>query len=148
MSDQPKPKEWTRRLFKYDDKIFDTVPDSMSIEEAKKQLAMYLPELTNAIFKEEINDGVLTVTFHKQATTKGNFDLIEALSGLEPIENPNETLFALVNEQPITLELLESHNDLIQTAARFVGQHHILNQTISACIQLAPIPAPFVPIGF
>ena len=145
--------EWTKRVFKYDDKTFDTVPDSTSIEDARKLLAAYLPELANATHSEAIKDGVLTVTFHKQATTKGNGNkpqaLIQTLSQLEAIDNPTVPLYEILKGQPITLELLEKHSALLQKAADFVEQNlYGPRKMIDQCFNVSPVPANFVPIGF
>lgn len=141
---------WTRRIFKYDDKQFDTVPDSMSIDQAKKHLAMYLPELGNAVVKEEVNEGLLTVTFHKQATTKGSDgELIATLSTLPPIENLTEALFDILIEEELSLELLETHATLIEAAAEFVQANRYLPiGMIKRCCKVPAIPGKVVPIGF
>lgn len=154
MSNDQQTPTWTRRLFRYDDKTFDTVPEGTTIEEAKTMLAMYLPELANATHSETVEDDVLIVTFHKQATTKGaqseaTPSLIDALFALPPIENPTENLYEQINGQPITLALLAEHATLLQKAAAYIEANRYLpQQLIARCCRLLPIPARFVPLGF
>jgi len=65
-------KEYSKRVFKYDGKVYEDPAPDMTPEEIKKAWQPMFPELANATIEEETDDeGTLTVTFVKRAGTKG-----------------------------------------------------------------------------
>ena len=139
------------RRFLYDGKEIPHVPAELTIEDVKKHLAVYFPELGNATHTEKAEGGVLTVTFHKQVTSKGNADrLFMALAaGLPEIDHTAVNLYQKIGRGPFSIELLAKHADEIQAAAAFIQEQiHIPQEIIRACACLSPVSAAVVPIGF
>ena len=87
--------EYHTRRFLYDGKEIPNVPAELTIEDVKKHLAVYFPELGNATHTEKAEGGVLTITFHKQVTSKGNANrLFMALAaGLPAIDHTAVNLY-------------------------------------------------------
>ncbi|MCC6607966.1 MAG: hypothetical protein IT327_32470 [Anaerolineae bacterium] len=140
----------TRRFF-YDGKEIPNVPGEMAIEDVKKHLAVYFPELGNATYTEKAENGVLTITFHKQVTSKGSEHalLMEIAAALPEIDHTAVSLYRKIGQGPFTVELLAEHAAEIQAAAAFIqAQIHVPQEILKACVTLPPVSALVVPIGF
>lgn len=140
----------TRRFF-YDGKEIPNVPGNMAIEDVKKHLAVYFPELGNATHTEKVENGVCTITFHKQVTSKGSEHalLMEIAAELPEIDHTAVTLYRKIGQGPFTVALLAEHAGEIQAAAAFIqAQIHVPQEILNACAVLPPVSAPVVPIGF
>ncbi len=60
------------RIFKYAQHTLPDPSSQFSIEDVRRHLAAYLPELAQATHTENaLPDGTVEITFHKQVTTKG-----------------------------------------------------------------------------
>lgn len=143
--------DYQTRRFVYDGKVIPNVPDDMSIEDVKKHLAVYFPELGNATHTEKAENGVLTITFHKQVTSKGGEHalLLEIAAGLPELDHAAVSLYRKIGRGPFTVKLLAEHAGEIEAAAAFIQEHiHIPQEIVSACAMLPPVSAPVVPIGF
>ena len=143
--------DYHTRRFLYDGKEIPNVPTELTIEDVRKHLAVYFPELGNATHTEKAEGGVLTVTFHKQVTSKGNADrLFMALAaGLPEIDHTAVNLYQKIGRGPFSIELLAKHADEIQAAAAFIQEQiHIPQEIISVCACLPPVSAAVVPVGF
>ena len=140
----------TRRFF-YDGKEIPNVPDDMAIEDVKKHLAVYFPELGNATHTEKVENGICTITFHKQVTSKGSEHtlLMEIAAELPEIDHTAVSLYRKIGQGPFTVEMLAEHAAEIQAAAAFIqAQIHVPQEILTACGTLRPVSAPVVPIGF
>ncbi len=81
------------RIFVYDNTEYADPDPKMSVEEVRKQMADFIPELTNADTREEQRDGDTIYTFAKRIGTKGFhgetereevLGVLEAVSSLPP----------------------------------------------------------------
>jgi len=59
------------RLFVYDGREFPDPDPSMSVDEVRKMMADFFPELQNAEIKEHKKDGDTVYEFLKRVGTKG-----------------------------------------------------------------------------
>lgn len=59
------------RIFVYDGREFPDPDVNMTIEEVKKQMADFFPELTTADHKESKRGDDTLITFNKRVGTKG-----------------------------------------------------------------------------
>jgi PRTRC genetic system protein C len=60
------------RVFKYGDQVWDGPGPEFSVEDVKRQLTTFYPELANADVKQrDLDDGRVEVKFVKRAGTKG-----------------------------------------------------------------------------
>jgi PRTRC genetic system protein C len=144
-------KAYQRRRFVYDGKEIPNVPAEMSIEAVRKHLAVYFPELGHATHTEKADNGLLTITFHKQVTSKGSEHalLLELMAGLPEIDHAAVNLYQKLGNGPFTVEMLAEHADEIQAAAAFIQEQiHIPQEILRACAALPPVSAPVVPLGF
>lgn len=63
---------YTRRVFKYGNKIFPDPGAEYTAEQVLQHLRQFLPELGHAKTEEKLlDDGTLEITFSKQVTRKG-----------------------------------------------------------------------------
>jgi len=151
MAQAIKTDEYQTRRFVYDGKEIPNVPDDMSIEDVKKHLAVYFPELGNATHTEKAENGVLAITFHKQVTSKGGEHalFLEIAAGLPEIDHAAVALYRKIGQGPFTVKLLAEHAGEIEAAAAFIQEQiYVPQEIVSACATLPPVSAPVVPIGF
>jgi PRTRC genetic system protein C len=151
MAETTQTKQYQTRRFVYDGKEIPNVPDDMTIEDVKKHLAVYFPELGNATHTEKAENGVLTITFHKQVTSKGGEHalFLEIAAGLPEIDHAAVSLYRKIGQGPFTVKLLAERAGEIEAAAAFIQEQiHIPQEIVSACAMLPPVSAPVVPIGF
>ena len=144
-------KQYQTRRFFYDGKEIPNVPGDMAIQAVKKHLSVYLPELGNATHTEKVENGVCTITFHKQVTSKGSEHALfmEIAVGLPEIDHTAVALYRKIGQGPFTVEMLAEHAAEIQAAAAFIqAQIHVPQEILNACATLPPVSAPVVPIGF
>jgi len=60
------------RIFKYGDQTYDDPGEEYTVEDVKRHLTTYFPELAQATIEEKTqDDGTVEVTFVKQAGKKG-----------------------------------------------------------------------------
>jgi PRTRC genetic system protein C len=144
-------KTYQSRRFVYDGKEIPNVPNEMSIEEVRKHLAVYFPELGHATHTEKAENGVLTITFHKQVTSKGSEHalLLEIAAELPEIDHAAVNLYRKLGNGPFSVEMLAEHADEIQAAAAYIQEQiHIPQEILKTCAALPPVSAPVVPLGF
>ena len=61
------------RIFRYGDKVFEDPGAEHSVEQIRKHLCQFFPELGHAKTEEKtLDDGTLEITFSKQVTRKGS----------------------------------------------------------------------------
>ncbi|MCB8980595.1 MAG: hypothetical protein H6657_24560 [Ardenticatenaceae bacterium] len=139
------------RRFMYDGKEIPNVPAELTIADVKKHLAVYFPELGNATHTEKVESGVLTITFHKQVTSKGNLNTLfmEMVAALPEIDHTAVNLYQKIGRGPFSINLLAEHADEIQAAAAFIQEQiQVPQEIINACACLPPVSAAVVPVGF
>ena len=144
-------KQYQTRRFVYDGKEIPNIPDDMSVEDVKKHLSVYLPELGNATHTEKVENGVCAITFHKQVTSKGGEHalLMGIVAELPEIDHAAVVLYQTIGQGPFTVALLAEHAAEIQAAAAFIQEQiHVPQEILNACARLPPVSAPVVPIGF
>lgn len=88
----------TTRVFLYDGREFGDPDPTLSIEEVRKQLAEFFPELVNADHREEIRDGQRRVTFSRRIGTKGALGHDEVLAALRGVPAKRLRLLELAEQ--------------------------------------------------
>ena len=118
------------RLFVYDSREFDDPDPKLSVDEVRKQLAEFFPELANADAREERRGEDTVVTFTKRIGTKGTPDTPASAGGSpgRPRRRrrpTNRTVVAILRRVPekrlrvfeLASELLDSRGQLDVDAA-------------------------------
>jgi PRTRC genetic system protein C len=74
------------RYFIYDGREFPDPDPALSIDEVRKQMADFFPELINADYREETKEGQRRITFSRRIGTKGvmGHDAVLAALGTVP----------------------------------------------------------------
>lgn len=142
-----KPK---KRIFKYLTHIIKDPSPKLTIEQIKQALIRTFPALANSTHTTKtLKDGTVEVTFHKQSTTKGVIaQIAKELNELKAIQLPTDILAwhggdelniaTILQNQSLLNALFNLDLDLLQDTEEAVQQ----------CLNLKPIPAPYVPLGF
>lgn len=108
-----------RRVFRYD---HHTIPDpgiALSIEDVRKALVLYFPDLVQATTTTATEGDTQVITFTKQTTHKGTAgetppsDLTKRLLALDPVP---DTFADLALPDTLTLAQLAARRDDIRTA--------------------------------
>lgn len=151
------PVGYTRREFHYATHVIPDPSMDLAIEDVRKALIPYFPDLVQATYTQRVQDGTLVVTFAKQVTRKGADspsapDLSVAALGhairtlprfRDPITSlcfpPNTTLTDLHTRRTDIQELLDAYRTLPDTLQR-MGKR---------CLALPPTPMThLIPHGF
>lgn len=85
----------TTRVFVYDGREFPDQDPSLSIDDVRKQMADFFPELVNADRREETANGVRRITFSRRIGTKGAMDHDDALAALRAVPGKRLLLLAI-----------------------------------------------------
>lgn len=148
---------YTRREFHYATHVIPDPSLTLSIDEVRKALMPYFPDLVQATHTQRVQDGTLIVTFSKQVTRKGAdtptapeaalVALGHAIRTLprfrDPITSlcfPPETTLADIHARRTDIqELLDAYRTLPDTLQRMGNQ----------CLALPPTPlTSLMPHGF
>jgi PRTRC genetic system protein C len=146
----------TRRVFRFEN---HTIPDpgaQLSVEDVRKALVLYFPDLVQATTTTQTEGDTLVVTFAKQTTRKGAAGatppsevapLAERLLALTPLP---DALAELHLPQDLTFAEVVARRDAIQAAltTRAINIHHC-ERIYRRCLHLRPIPlCSRLPLGF
>jgi PRTRC genetic system protein C len=121
------------RVFIYDDRKFDDPGPEYSIEEVRKSLEAFYPELANAKTEEKkLPDGRLQVTFVKKAGGKGGITprcIFEKLKDLTPFVPGGKILPEIVRSN-FTLGSLRAREKEIETEVEKIAKTYKANITM------------------
>lgn len=146
----------TRRVFRYET---HTIPDpgtELSVEDVRRALVPYFPDLMHATTTNAVEGDTLVVTFTKQTTRKGAAGetppsdvacLADRLVALPPLP---DALADLHLPQDLTLTEVAARRDDIHAALtiRATDIHHC-ERIYRRCLHLRPIPLfTHLPFGF
>ena len=99
------------RLFVYDNREFPDPDPHLSVEEVRKQLVDFFPELANAETREEKRGDDTLYTFSKRIGTKGSQRDVRIVAILRKVPEKRLRVFELA------AELLDTHGELEVDAA-------------------------------
>lgn len=99
------------RVFVYDGREFPDPDPKVSVEDVRKQLAEFFPELANAETREEQRDEDTVYTFTRRIGTKGRRLHPDVVTILRRVPEKRLRLFELA------AELLDGHGELDVDAA-------------------------------
>ena len=85
----------TKRVFIYDGREFGDPDPGLSVDEVRKQMAEWFPELVNADHKEETRDGARRITLSRRIGTKGALGHEEVVAALRAVPPKRLRLLAL-----------------------------------------------------
>ena len=75
--------------------------------------------------------------------------LVEALLASPVHEDPLPSVYAALGRPPLTLRTVRQHTQLLHAHAQQAqAQRKALEQVLTACQELPPIPLPLLPWGF
>lgn len=148
---------YTRREFHYATHVIPDPSMGLSIDEVRKALIPYFPDLVQATHTKRVQDGTLIVTFSKQVTRKGADEVYAPEAALlalgrairtlprfrDPITSlcfpPETTLADLHARRTDIQELLDAYRTLPDTLQRMGNR----------CLTLPPTPLThLIPHGF
>lgn len=145
---------YTQRVFRY---AHHTIPDPgahLSIEDVRRALVIYFPDLVQATTTTATEGDTLVVTFAKQTTRKGAESppsvvhrLAQRLLALPPYRGALEELDL---PHPLTLSAIASRRTAIDVAlrCRYETQQHC-QRILNRCLYLPPTPyLTQLPFGF
>jgi len=141
-----------RRIFRYGDHTFDDPGDEYTVEQIQTHLTTYFPELAHAETEErERPDGTLEVVFQKRVARKGAApaDVLAALAGVPPYEDPLAEVAAVLGPPPLTLaQLLAARGRLQAQSSQVYDLSNRTAKVVTRCLTLPPSPTQHVPAGF
>ena len=150
---------YTRRVFRYDS---HTIPDPgphIEIEDVRRALIPYFPDLVQATHTQRVEGDTLVVTFQKQATRKGadvrsapRFDPLAAPLGwaLRRLPRFRDALSALDLPPTLTFaDLAEQREAILEALDADQLVPHLAQRMAAQCLTLPPSPlVTAIPFGF
>lgn len=146
----------TQRVFRYET---HTIPDPgahLSVEDVRRALVPYFPDLMHATTTSVVEGDTLVVTFTKQTTRKGAAgatppsDIAMLTERLRLLPRVPDALAELHLPQDLTLTEVAARRDDIHAAlsTRATDMHHC-ERIYRRCLHLRPIPLlTHLPLGF
>jgi hypothetical protein len=141
-------------VFRYEHHVVADPGAALSIEDVRRALIPYFPDLVQATHTETTEGDTVTIVFAKQTTRKGAAEitplpdlvaLAERLLALPPIPN---ALAALPLTQGYTLRDIATHRQAILTAAQTTLET-TYQRRFRRCLTLSPAPLlTRIPFGF
>ena len=157
-AETPVPEVPVQRVFKY---VTHTIPDpnpTLSVEDVRRALVPYFPDLVQATTTTTTEGDTQVITFAKQTTRKGTAEptppsvsVVETLAthllALTPIVDPLETLDL---PSPLTLRAIaDQHEDIRAALAHRAHHAHTCERIWKRCFTLPATPLRHhLPLGF
>lgn len=157
---QPAPlPSFARRVFKY---ATHSIPDpgmQIEIEDVRRALIPYFPDLVQATHTQRVEGDTLIVTFQKQATRKGAGHRscpppdplgIELARAIRKLPRFRDALSALHLPKNVTLaDLAAQRVDILEALDADRAVPHLVQRMVTQCLALPPSPLQSaIPSGF